>query len=146
MAGRDVEQHLCQLARDQVGLVALRYRDHHVAVLDARLEQHGGVPRRCRAHVRRSRRSRELRSLVPSMSTTVMSLASDARLSATDEPTGRRRGLRFSRRESVRKSTHSMPNPYRSQSSFSPGENAERFQLSVQVRALETAALGDCAQ
>src|SRR5882762_3626417 len=42
-SGRDVEQHLCQLGGDQVGLVALRYRDHHVAILDARLGQHGGV-------------------------------------------------------------------------------------------------------
>ena len=42
-AGRDVEQLLCQLACDQVGLVALRYRDHHVAVLDTRLDQHRGV-------------------------------------------------------------------------------------------------------
>src|SRR5256885_4947956 len=42
-AGRDVEQLLCQLACDQVGFVALRYRNHHVAVLDPRLEQHRGM-------------------------------------------------------------------------------------------------------
>src|SRR6266568_1656417 len=42
-AGRDVEQLLCQLARDQIGLIALRHRNHHVAVLDTRLDQHRGV-------------------------------------------------------------------------------------------------------
>src|SRR6267378_5730943 len=42
-SGRDVEQLLRQLACDQVGFVALRYRNHHVAVLDARLDQHRGM-------------------------------------------------------------------------------------------------------
>src|SRR5205809_5420646 len=85
--------------------------------------------------VRKSRRSWRLRSLVPSISTTVMSLASDTRFSATDEPTWPapritifKAGIRAKNPESV---------------FFSPGENPERFQLAVQVRALETASLGD---
>ena len=38
-----VEQLLRQLARHQIRLVALRHRDHEVAVLDTRLHQHRGV-------------------------------------------------------------------------------------------------------
>src|SRR5712664_3762199 len=93
--------------------------------------------------VRRSRRSRRLRSLVPSMSTTVMSLASDARLSATDEPTWPAPRITILKL-GVRAKKHAYYAELVPESVFfSPGENAERFQLSVQVRALETAALGD---
>src|SRR5438552_3643889 len=78
--------------------------------------------------VRKSRRSWRLRSLAASMSTTVMSLASDTRFSATEEPTWPAPRITIFKAESV---------------FFSPGENAESFQLAVQVSALETAALGD---
>jgi len=41
------------------------------------------------------------------------------------------------------KRTHSMPNSYRSQSFFSPGENAkERFQLAYKCVRFETASFG----
>src|SRR6266850_3413331 len=93
--------------------------------------------------VRRSRRSRRLRSLVPSMSTTVMSLASDARLSATDEPTWPAPRITILK-AGVRAKKHAFyAEPAPESVFFSPGENAERFQLAVQVRAFQTASLGD---
>src|SRR5712664_3532398 len=93
--------------------------------------------------VRRSRRSRRLRSLVPSISTTVMSLASDTRLSATDEPTWPAPRITILK-AGARAKKHAFYAELVSESVFfSPGENAKRFQLAVQVRALQTAALGD---
>src|SRR5882672_1159064 len=112
--------------------------------------------------VRRSSRSCRLRSLAPSMSTTVMSLASDTRLSATVEPTwpapritifttgtgakkdafyaelvfpralGARANLRFRSFAALARSVF-----------FSPCEDTERLELPVQVRTLQAAALGD---
>src|SRR2546425_1975980 len=93
--------------------------------------------------VRKSRRSWRLRSLVPSISTTVMSLASDTRLSATDEPTWPAPRITIFKAE-IRAKRHAFYAELVSESVFfSPGENAERFQLAVQVRALEAAAFGD---
>src|SRR5712691_6227109 len=60
---------------------------------------------------------------------------------------GPRRESRFSRRESAQKRTHSIPNrglcPKSDSVLFSPGEDAERLQLPLQMRALEAASLGD---
>src|SRR4030081_1854060 len=93
--------------------------------------------------VRKSRRSWRLRSLVPSISTTVMSLASDTRLSATDEPTWPAPRITIFKVE-IRAKRHAFYAELVSESVFfSPGENAERFQLPVQVRALETASFGN---
>src|SRR2546426_8796143 len=93
--------------------------------------------------VRKSSRSWRLRSLVPSISTTVMSLASDARFSATDEPTWPAPRITIFKAE-IRAKKHAFYAELVSESVFfSPGENAERFQLAVQVRALETASFGN---
>src|SRR5229473_1721097 len=93
--------------------------------------------------VRKSRRSWRLRSLVSSISTTVMSLASDTRLSATDEPTWPAPRITIFK-AGVRAKKHAFYAELVSESVFfSPGENAERFQLAVQVRALETASFGN---
>src|SRR6266508_15296 len=92
--------------------------------------------------VRKSRRSWRSRSLVPSISTTVMSLASDTRFSATDEPTWPAPRITIFK-AGVRAKKHAFYAELVSESVFSPGENAERFQLAVQVRALETASFGD---
>src|SRR5204862_454040 len=93
--------------------------------------------------VRKSRRSWRLRSLVASISTTVMSLASDTRFSATDEPTWPAPRITIFKAE-TRVKKHAFYADSRPESVFfSPGENAERFQLAVQVRALETASFGD---
>src|SRR5258706_1624906 len=93
--------------------------------------------------VRRSRRSRRLRSLAPSVSTTVMSLASDARLSATDEPTCPAPRITILK-AGARAKKHAFYAQLVPESGFfSPGENAQRLQLAVQVRAFQTASLGD---
>src|SRR3979490_372451 len=93
--------------------------------------------------VRKSRRSWRLRSLVALISTTVMSLASDTRFSATDEPTWPAPRITIFKAETRTKKRAFLCRLVAESVFFSPGENAERFQLSVQVRALETAALGD---
>jgi len=67
---------------------------------------------------------------VPSISTTVMSLASDTRLSATDERLGQRRELRFSRGIRAKKA-RILCRIVSESVFFSPGENAERFKLAV---------------
>src|SRR5438552_1483681 len=93
--------------------------------------------------VRKSRRSWRLRSLVASISTTVMSLASDTRLSATDEPTWPAPRITIFKR-GIRAKKHAFYAELVSESVFfSPGKNAEGFQLAVQVRALQTASFGD---
>src|SRR6266851_4041372 len=93
--------------------------------------------------VRKSRRSWRLRSLVPSISTIVMSLASDARFSATDEPTWPAPRITIFK-AGIRAKEHAFyADLYPESVFFSPGENAERFQLAVQVRALQTASFGD---
>src|SRR5712691_6302679 len=93
--------------------------------------------------VRKSRRSWRLRNLVPSISTIVMSLASDARFSATDEPTWPAPRITIFK-AGIRAKKHAFyADLYAESVFFSPGENAERFQLAVQVRALEPASLGD---
>src|SRR6267378_2818547 len=93
--------------------------------------------------VRKSSRSWRLRSLVPSISTTVMSLASDARFSATDEPTWPAPRITIFK-AGIRAKKHAFYADFYPESVFfSPGENAERFQLAVQVRTLETASFGD---
>src|SRR5258708_3472124 len=93
--------------------------------------------------VRRSRRSRRWRSLVPSTSTSVMSLASDTRLSATDEPTWPAPRIRILKAGVRAKERAFYAELVPESVFFSPGENAERFQLAVQVRAFQTASLGD---
>src|SRR5580765_3013739 len=93
--------------------------------------------------VRKSRRSWRSRSRVQSISTTVMSLASDTRLSATDEPTWPAPRITILK-TGVRAKKHAFyAEPVPESVFFSPDENAERFQLAVQVRALQTASLGD---
>src|SRR2546430_1653772 len=93
--------------------------------------------------VRKSRRSWRLRSLVASISTTVMSLASDTRLSATDEPTWPAPRITIFKTE-IRAKKHAFYADLYSESVFfSPGENAESLQLAVQVRAFQTASLRD---
>src|SRR5882672_12795570 len=93
--------------------------------------------------VRKSSRSWRLRSLVPSISTTVMSLASDARFSATDEPTWPAPRITILKAGIGAKKHAFYAGSYPESVFFSSGENAERFQLAVQVRALETASLSD---
>src|SRR5262245_50346290 len=95
--------------------------------------------------VRRFTRSCRLRSLAPSMSTTVMSFASDARLSATDEPTWPAPRITIFTSE-VRAKKHAFyaefPRPPKWASVFlAPGEYTERLQLPIQVSALQAAAL-----
>src|SRR5438477_183826 len=93
--------------------------------------------------VLKSRRSWRLRSLVASISTTVMSLASDTRLSATDEPTWPAPRITIFKR-GIRAKKHAFYAELVSESVFfSPGKNAEGFQLAVQVRALQTASFSD---
>src|SRR3979490_1340094 len=88
-------------------------------------------------------RSWRLRSIVPSISTPVMSLASDTRLSATDEPTWPAPRITIFKAR-VRAKKHAFYAELVSELVFfSPGENAERFQLAVQVRALKTASFGN---
>src|SRR5213596_4225104 len=93
--------------------------------------------------VRKSRRSWRLRSLVSSISTTVMSLASDTRFSATDEPTWPAPRITIFKVETRVKKHAFYADSCPESVFFSPSENAERFQLAVQVRALETASFGD---
>src|SRR6267154_3952871 len=93
--------------------------------------------------VRKSRRSWRLRSLEASISTTVMSLASDTRFSATDEPTCPAPRITIFKLE-IRAKRHAFyVDLYPESVFFSPGENAESFQLAVQVRALQTASFSD---
>src|SRR5256886_8709767 len=93
--------------------------------------------------VRKSRRSWRLRSLAASVSTTVMSLASDTRLSATDEPTWPAPRITIFKR-GIRAKKHAFYAELVSESVFfSSGKNAEGFQLAVQVRALQTASFSD---
>src|SRR5262249_51919587 len=82
----------------------------------------------------------------PSTSTTVMSFASDTRLSATDEPTWPAPRMTIFNPE-VRAKKHAFyaespgpPNP--PLLVLSPSQDPERLQLSVQMRSFETAALG----
>src|SRR6266581_7696546 len=93
--------------------------------------------------VRKSRRSWRPRNLVPSISTTVISLASDTRLSATDEPTWPAPRITIFKAGARAKKHAFYAEPASESVFFSPRENAERFQLAVQVRALETASFGD---
>src|SRR6266571_1932592 len=93
--------------------------------------------------VRKSRRSWRPRNLVPSISTTVISLASDTRLSATDEPTWPAPRITIFKAGARAKKHAFYAEPASESVFFSPRENAERLQLAVQVRALETASLGD---
>jgi len=80
---------------------------------------------------------------VPSISTTVMSLASDTRLRRPMSRLGQRRELRFSKAEIRAKRHASYARTCIGVSLLFAGENAERFQLAVQVRALETASFGN---
>src|SRR6266581_714992 len=75
------------------------------------------------------------------VSTAVMSLASDTKFSATDEPTWPAPRITIFK-AGIRAKKHAFyADLYPESVFFSPGENAERFQLAVQVRALETASL-----
>jgi len=68
-----------------------------------------------------------LRSLVPSISTTVMSLASDSRFSATDEPTWPAPRMTIFKARTREKKHAFYADLYPESVFFSPGENAECF-------------------
>src|SRR2546422_10218153 len=93
--------------------------------------------------VRKSRRSWRLRSLVPSISTTVMSLASDTRLSATDEPTWPAPRITIFKAEIRAKGHAFYAEPVSESVFFSPLEYGARFQLAVRVLSLESASFGN---
>src|SRR6266478_4230152 len=70
-------------------------------------------------------------------------MAADTRLSATDEPTWPAPRIRILKAGVRAKERAFYAELVPESVFFSPGENAERFQLAVQVRAFQTASLGD---
>src|SRR5258706_4802601 len=93
--------------------------------------------------VRKSRRSWRLRNLVPSISTTVISLASDTRLSATDEPTWPAPRITIFK-AGARAEKHAFyAEPASQYVLFSSRENVQRFPPAGQVPALATASFAD---
>src|SRR5215831_14416592 len=96
--------------------------------------------------VRTSRRSWRLRSRAASISTSVMSYASDARLSATDEPTWPAPRMTIFKYEAHAKKhafyAESGGDPNPTSVFLSSCENTQRLEFPVQMRPLEAAALG----